>query len=69
MSIRAARENAGYSQADLARILHIDQSSVSLWETGKSFPRAAMLLKLSGLFGCSVDFLLEKETSKPAAKA
>lgn len=69
MSIRAARENAGYSQADVAKMMDVAQSAVSGWETGKTLPRASMLPKLAGIFGCSVDFLLEQETPIPAAKA
>lgn len=69
MSIRAAREKAGYTQTDLARLIHIDQSTISLWETGRTSPRASMLLKLSEMFGCSVDFLLEKEMPEQIEKA
>lgn len=69
MSIRVARENAGYTQTDLAKMLDIAQSAISNWENGKTLPRASLLPKLAGIFGCSVDFLLEKETPEPSERA
>lgn len=42
-------------------MMGVDQSAVSFWETGKTMPRAAMLVKLSGLYCCSVDELLAKD--------
>lgn len=65
MSLRTAREAAGYSQTDVAKLLNIHQSAVSLWETGKHFPRTAFLAKLSGLYGCTIDDLLRAPEQGP----
>jgi DNA-binding transcriptional regulator YiaG len=46
--IRGLREQLGFTQRDLARLLGLSESSVSLWEAGKRTPRgpAQRLLKL-----------------------
>ena len=61
MSFRASRERAKMSQKEVADSLGVDQSAVSLWETGKTYPRGKTLMKLAALFDCSVDELLEKD--------
>lgn len=61
MSFASAREKAGLTQKEVAEKLHIDQSAVSLWETGKTSPRVTMLVKLSELYCCSVDDLLRPD--------
>lgn len=60
MSLRTAREAAGYSQTDVAKFLKINQSSVSLWESGRHRPRTSFLPKLAGLYGCTIDELLSE---------
>lgn len=60
MGFLSARENAGFTQKEVADKLGLDQSSVSLWETGKTAPRASVLVKLAGLYGVTVDELLEQ---------
>lgn len=56
--IRAERLKHELSQEELAQMMNVDRSAVARWELGETKPRAAMLLKLSDLFGCSVDDLL-----------
>lgn len=58
MSFRSAREAAGYSQNDVAKQMHVDQSAVSLWESGKSLPSSARLPQLAALYGCPIEDLL-----------
>lgn len=64
MSFLSAREKTGLTQKEVAEKMGVDQSAVSLWETGKTAPRAAMLVKLAGLYCCSVDDLLGWEGEK-----
>ena len=53
------RLKAGYkSQKDLAEILFVNQTAVSQWERGVTTPSPQILLKLSDLYGVSIDFLL-----------
>lgn len=61
MGFLSARENIGLTQKEVADKLGLDQSAVSLWETGKTAPRASVLVKLAGLYCCSVDELLREE--------
>ena len=54
-TMRAAR---GLSQTDLADALEVSRQSVSKWETGASVPELDKLMKLSQLFGVSLDELV-----------
>ena len=56
--IRHLRENAGISQAELARKLSTTRASVNAWESGLSAPTAIYLIELSKIFHVSTDYLL-----------
>ena len=58
MSVKSARERCGMTQQNLAVTIGVDQSTVSLWEVGKTQPRARLLPKLAKILGCTVDELL-----------
>lgn len=62
MSFRRAREKSGLSQQEVAVQLGVDQSTVCLWETGKTQPRAKLLPKIAECYGCTVDELLTPDT-------
>lgn len=49
------------SQGDLAEILDVSRQSVSKWETGASVPDLDKLVKISDLFGVTLDFLVREE--------
>lgn len=66
MRFSSAREKAGLTQAEVAKALGVDQSAVSLWETGKTAPRAALLPKLADLYGVTVDELLREKENPPS---
>ena len=57
-TIRSLREQAGYSQAGLAKKLGVTRSSVNAWESGLSAPTAVYIIELSKLFHVSSDFIL-----------
>lgn len=61
MSFLVAREKSGLTQREVAEQIGVDQSAVSFWETGKTLPRAALLVKLANLYKCTVDDLLKEE--------
>ena len=61
MSFLSARRKAGLSQMAVAKEVGISDAAVSMWETGKTRPRAAILSKLAKLYGCSVDELLAED--------
>lgn len=54
------REKKGITQEKLSEILNVSRQSVSRWETDISFPETDKLIKLSKLFECSTDFLLNE---------
>ena len=64
------RTQKNWSQGDLADVLDISRQSVSKWETDASVPELEKLLKLSELFGVTLDALVRGEDapqSEPAA--
>ena len=69
------RTQKNWSQGDLADALDISRQSVSKWETDASIPELDKLLKLSELFGVTLDELVrgegvpKTETAAPAAQA
>ena len=58
------REKKGITQEKLSEILGVSRQSVSRWETGISFPETDKLIKLSRLFECSIDFLLNEDSQE-----
>ena len=64
--IYTLRTRLGLSQEELAEKLGVSRQSVSKWETGQSVPDLEKIIKLSDLFGVSVDELVrEGERPKP----
>ena len=56
--IREAREQAGISQTELARLLGVTRSACSQWESvGGTAPRRDRLEQLAGLLGVSFEWL------------
>ena len=55
------RKKCGWSQEQLAEQLDISRQSVSKWESGMSIPDLDKIVKMSGLFGVSTDYLLKDE--------
>ena len=56
--IKQLREQAGYSQAQLAKRLDVTRSSVNAWEMGLSMPTTQYVVALATLFHVSADYLL-----------
>ena len=52
------RKKKGITQEELSDILKVSRQSVSRWEMDATFPETDKLIKLSKLFECSIDFLL-----------
>lgn len=66
MKIKEKREQMNLTQRDLAEALAIDQSTVCLWETGKTRPRAKLLPRIAKLLSCTVDDLLAEDHDSAA---
>ena len=56
--IRELREGRKMSQIRLSIELEVSQETISAYESGKHFPSYAALVKLSDLFGVSIDYLM-----------
>ena len=52
------RTQKNLSQGDLAEALDVSRQSISKWETGSSVPELDKLIKLSQLFGVTLDELI-----------
>ena len=57
------RKKNGLSQEQLAEMLEVSRQTVSKWESQLSLPEATKLMRLSDIFGVSVDALLKDEKS------
>lgn len=59
--LKEARSNAGLKQEELANHLGVSRQTVSNWENNRSYPDIASILKLSDLYGLSLDELLKED--------
>lgn len=62
--IKELREQAGYSQSQLAKRLDVTRSSVNAWEMGLSTPTTQYIVALSKLFHVSADYILGIEADR-----
>lgn len=53
------RKKLGISQEELAAKIGISQKSISKYEVGASRPSFEVLIAMSKLFHCSIDYLIE----------
>ncbi len=58
------RTRLGLSKEDIANTLEIDLETVNGWESGLSMPDLDNLIKLSNVFGVSIDYLLKDRTKE-----
>ena len=56
--MKEVRENSGLSQRDVAKELHVGQSTYHRMEKGQSEPSAVQIATLSGLYGVTSLWLL-----------
>ena len=67
-NISRLRAEKHLSQGDLAEALEVSRQSVSKWETDSSVPDLDKLVKLSQLFGVTLDELVTGEAPQPKAE-
>lgn len=60
------RKSRGWSQEQLAEQLGISRQSVSKWESDMAVPDLDRIIKMSDLFGVSVDYLVKEEVNDGA---
>lgn len=61
--LAAVRVNADMTQAEWARAIGVDISTVTNWEQGKSEPKYSHLKKMSRLSGIPMDYIFIPEQS------
>lgn len=57
--IKKHRLACGLSQEELAEQIYVTRQTISNWETGKNYPDLNSLVRLSTLFGVSLDILVK----------
>jgi len=62
------RTKAKLSQKSLAEMLEVSNKAISKWENGDSKPAKSQALKLSKIFGISLETLIEQNNIKPPKK-
>lgn len=60
-NIRNARQTENLSQRELAEMLGVHQTYVSMIERGLNTPTVELLDRMADIFGCSTDWLLGRE--------
>ena len=63
--IARLRKENNYTQEQLAALLGVSRQSVSKYESGVTYPETDKLIRLSELFGCTVDYLLKDNVEEP----
>ena len=59
--IKLARTQKGFTQQEVADILHISRATVSSWEVGRTLPSLDFIIDLSNLYDLSLDILLKED--------
>lgn len=64
ITMKAARLNAGYTQAQAAKKMGVSVATFSNWECGKTSPSIVQWLTLCNLYGMAIgDILIPTESS------
>ena len=60
-TVTSVRKGKGYSQKEVAALLGISQATYSTYERGRTEPPTEILVRLSYLFDCPVDILVQRD--------
>ena len=63
-NLKKLRKSKGVNQSELAKIMSVDQTTISKWENGERSVDSSALDKLASFFGVSVDYILGREEQK-----
>ena len=55
ISLAAARVNAGLTQEEVAKIMHVSKATIVSWENESSEPKVSQAFKLSALYNLPMD--------------
>ena len=67
--LQALRKQAGLSQEALAGKVNVTRQTISKWELNLSTPELGILVRLSELYGVSMDYLTKEDSTEPVRKA
>lgn len=59
--LKNLRKNNDELQTDLAEVLQVDTSMISLWENGKNYPEVKKLIEIAEHYQVTTDYLLGLE--------
>ena len=62
--LKELRKSRGFTQAELAGRLGVPQATYSSWETERTQMDYKTLIRMSVIFGVSVDYLIGRPVSK-----
>lgn len=65
MFLREIRERVGLSMGDVATKMGVVEHTISRWETGTRTPDVLSLKRLSEIYACSIDELVNGIASNP----
>lgn len=68
-ALKNAREAKGLSQMALAKSLGVDQSTVCLWECGKTSPRPDVAIRLANILGCTLDDIYRAKVTSEVSES
>ncbi len=68
MMLRELRKKRGLTQAQLAIMLKVDQTAVSMWERGVTQPRMRKCIELVAILECTLDDLFLNDDVMEAEK-
>lgn len=55
MGLRSLRKEKGFTQGELAQMIHVDQTAISQWERGVTQPRLKNCLQLAKVLNCQIE--------------
>ena len=61
MEIRRLRKQLGLSQGQLAKLVGVQQGTISMWESNTSPPTHKNLVRLTKILNCTFDELIGSE--------
>ena len=61
-NLKQLRISIGKTQEEICKLCGFKQGNYTGWETNKYIPNAENLIRLADCFGCSVDYILGRES-------
>ncbi len=63
IGLKPLRVAAQKTQQELADTISVERATVAMWETGRSWPSAALLPVIADTLGCTIDALFGRTKS------